>query len=200
MRARVIFASLGLIVGTAIPAVAATFDDSSTPRLVPDDNPSADSIVPAATPVDVFDGLDTSGNCDEAEHANDPECAGVSPLTDPATPTTDSTPGASPAAGPTPDGSPSSSSSSSSSDDSAGNDVDISGNCDEAEHANDPECNGTAPARIEDNSSSGSDDSGRGRGRGRGGDDDDRDDSDDHWDDSDHRDDSDDDWDDSDDR
>ena len=79
MKSRVIFASLGLIVATAIPAVAATIDDSSAARLVVDDSPSSDAGSSTATPVDVFDGFDISGNCDEAEHFNDPECNGTAP-------------------------------------------------------------------------------------------------------------------------
>jgi hypothetical protein len=68
--------------------------------------------------------------------------------------------------------------------DDARSGVDISGPCDEAEHANDPRCTGVQPGDDGDNSGPGSsssgpgpggddDSSGRGRGRGRGGDDDD---------------------------
>jgi hypothetical protein len=59
--------------------------------------------------------VDVKGPCDEAEHANDPECAG------PQIPEGDGV---------------------NDDDDPAG--VDISGPCDEAEHANDPRCTGAA--------------------------------------------------------
>jgi len=84
-------------------------------------------------------GEDISGPCDEAEHANDPRCAG----TPPATGGDDDVIG---------------------DDDEVGED--ISGPCDEAEHANDPRCTGAAPApapapRV-DNSGPGSLNSGPG--------------------------------------
>ena len=60
---------------------------------------------------------DISGPCDEAEHRNDPRCAGVT------------TPAPAPAPGVT------------TGDDAPG---DISGPCDEAEHRNDPRCTGEA--------------------------------------------------------
>jgi hypothetical protein len=67
---------------------------------------------------------DISGPCDEAEHANDPRCAGVNvpqqAAPAPAQPQA-------PATG-----------------------VDISGPCDEAEHANDPRCTGVGGGRIDD--------------------------------------------------
>ena len=60
---------------------------------------------------------DISGPCDEAEHANDPRCTGVTvPGADDDDNRDDDDPG------------------------------DISGPCDEAEHANDPRCTGAAPA------------------------------------------------------
>ena len=62
-------------------------------------------------------GGDVSGPCDEAEHANDPRCAGrVRPEKRGATTTV------------------------------RGAGEDVSGPCDEAEHANDPRCTGAAPA------------------------------------------------------
>jgi hypothetical protein len=84
-------------------------------------------------------GEDISGPCDEAEHANDPRCAG----TPPATGGDDDVIG---------------------DDDGVGDD--ISGPCDEAEHANDPRCTGAAPtpapAPRVDNSGPGSMNSGPG--------------------------------------
>ena len=65
---------------------------------------------------------DISGPCDEAEHANDPRCAGVNVPQQPA-----------PAQPQAPTGG-----------------VDISGPCDEAEHANDPRCTGVGGGRIDD--------------------------------------------------
>ncbi len=91
---------------------------------------------------------DISGPCDEAEHANDPRCAGQAPAT-----------GNNNAPAPATGG------------------VDISGPCDEAEHANDPRCTGAATGERVDNSGPGSVNSGRDddddhSGHGRGGDDD----------------------------
>ena len=75
-------------------------------------------------------GEDVSGPCDEAEHANDPRCAGVQvPEDDDAVV-----------------------------DDDVGEvGEDISGPCDEAEHANDPRCTGAAggDARDDDSGHSG---------------------------------------------
>src|ERR671914_2109335 len=119
---------------------------------------------------------DISGPCDEAEHANDPRCAGVA------------VPPAAPSTTPAPQGG-----------------VDISGPCDEPEHFADPRCTGAQPGAgdssgsgpgfdddsghsggsnsgpgsggfddsgrsgfDDDSGHSGDDDSGRGRGRGRG--------------------------------
>ncbi len=83
-------------------------------------------------------GVDISGPCDEAEHANDPRCVGQAPAQQGTTQTAPS-PG-----------------------------VDISGPCDEAEHANDPRCTGAATGDDRghddrgDNSGPGSDNSGPG--------------------------------------
>ena len=69
--------------------------------------------------------VDVSGPCDEAEHANDPECTGISVRPeDEASPQDEASP-----------------------DDEVGED--ISGPCDEAEHANDPRCTG-AGGTVED--------------------------------------------------
>ncbi len=78
------------------------------------DDDGSGTSVPASSTVG-----DLSGNCDEAEHSNDPGCSGggatASPTTAVTVPTTGGVGG-----------------------------VDISGNCDEAEHFNDPECAGVA--------------------------------------------------------
>ena len=77
-------------------------------------------------------GVDISGPCDEAEHANDPRCTGAQ------------------APAPRVD------------DDAPATGVDISGPCDEAEHANDPRCTGAPVGGQErvDNSGPGSVNSG----------------------------------------
>jgi hypothetical protein len=73
---------------------------------------------------------DISGRCDEPEHANDPQCVGVSPTSTSTTPTTaQPDPASPPAAQPRRE---------------AGEDV--RGPCDEAEHANDPRCTGVSPS------------------------------------------------------
>ena len=106
--------------------------------------------VPDSVRTDTEPGEDISGPCDEAEHANDPRCAGVAPATT-------TTVGG---------------------DDEAGED--ISGPCDEAEHANDPRCTGVTPQAGDDDgdrhgrnrgSGGGDDDSGDDHGgdSGRGG-------------------------------
>ena len=87
------------------------------------------------TPTSPATVTDVKGPCDEAEHANDPECAG------PQVPEDDPTVG------------PSASPDAFDDDD----DGDISGPCDEAEHANDPRCTGGIPAG-EDNSGPGNGD------------------------------------------
>jgi len=122
---------------------------------------AGDSTLPA--PIGT---VDVSGPCDEAEHANDPECGGVLVPEDEATsaPEVEET-------------------------DEPG---DISGPCDEAEHANDPRCTG---ASSDDDRSGPSDDgdednSGPSENSGPGNADDDDhdadDDADDHGDDDDH--------------
>ncbi len=94
---------------------------------------------------------DISGPCDEAEHRNDPRCAGVNtPAPVPGVATAD--------------------------DDGPG---DSSGPCDEAEQRNDPRCAGGAAADDRggddnDHSGRGSDDDGDDDRDGHGGDDDDR--------------------------
>ena len=174
--------------GIGVPAYAAV--QSNVIRPTPDDNG-----VPG----------ELRGNCDEAEHASDPECAGVAaPTTGATTPTTATTVATTAATNPvisvsvpdvsTPDVTSATAPSVSSDVTGVTTDVsapgvstgeDISGPCDEAEHANDPRCTG-ATATVDDHSGSGrggdddsSDDSSddSGRGRGRGGDDSSDDDS-----------------------
>jgi hypothetical protein len=122
-------------------------------------SPTLDTSTLATTTVedDGQAGIDISGPCDEAEHANDPRCAGVAQAATTTTTVAD--------------------------DDRVGED--ISGPCDEAEHANDPRCTG-AQADDDDrhgrNRGPGGDDDGRGDDHGgnsgpggnsgRGGDDD----------------------------
>jgi hypothetical protein len=97
---------------------------------------------------------DVKGNCDEPEHRNEPRCqlpqapedSGTTGATRPARPSSTSTP----APGATSTGSSAS---------TATSGEDVSGPCDEPEHANDPRCNGTGGQRGEDNSSRGSGDS-----------------------------------------
>lgn len=137
--------------------------------------------------------VDVSGPCDEAEHVNDPRCAGAAmALTGPTT-STGSTSTTSTTSGAAQSNSVSTGSTSSTGVDISGpcdeaehaNDprcagisvtrsstsstlttgVDISGPCDEVEHVNDPRCTGTS---INDRSGSDDDSSGQGRGRGRG--------------------------------
>ena len=102
---------------TSLPA-ATSADDATTNRITT-------AATPAATTAE-----DISGPCDEAEHRNDPRCAGAS------------APAPAPAPAATVD------------DDGPG---DISGPCDEAEHRNDARCNGVA-ATSDDNSGPGRDD------------------------------------------
>ncbi len=124
------------------------------------------------TAPDSVDGVDISGPCDEAEHADDPRCAGVvvtgSTGSAGSTGSTTSTTFDRPTTSTT-----------------MGDREDISGPCDEAEHADDPRCAGTGTAdsgrsgRDSDDdsdddrsgSSGSSDDDSSGRGRGRGSDD-----------------------------
>ena len=77
---------------------------------------TTDDTTTGATTTD--DAGDVSGPCDEAEHRNDPRCAGTT-VPAPAPAVTGGT----------------------TTDDDAG---DISGPCDEAEHRNDPRCTGAA--------------------------------------------------------
>ncbi|MGH9276232.1 MAG: hypothetical protein ACRDZU_16430 [Acidimicrobiales bacterium] len=124
------------LLALAVPAVGALAAIGVASAAVDDSQPA--SVVPASASAD-----DLSGPCDEAEHANDPRCAGA--------PATQTTAPSTTVAG-------------------AGAGVDISGPCDEAEHANDPRCTGSVV--TDDNSGPGSgDDSDDSSGPGHGGDD-----------------------------
>jgi len=97
-------------------------------------------------------GEDVSGPCDEAEHANDPRCNGEQADDDHGDRGRDHAE----------DNDADDNDADDNGDDDAGEDV--SGPCDEAEHANDPQCTGTAPApgTSVDNSGPGSVNSGPG--------------------------------------
>ena len=127
---------------------------------------------------------DISGPCDEAEHANDPRCATVSVVapqattanTTQATPVTQSSISVDDSTSNSTSNSIDDNSTSNSIDDSTSNSIDdISGPCDEAEHANDPRCTGASAPADDNSGSGGSDDSGHhggGDDSGHGGDDD----------------------------
>lgn len=111
---------------------------------------------------------DVSGNCDEAEHASDPNCFTiVVPASQPTTLATQPTISVDDSTDNSIDDSTDNSvddATENSVDDATSNSVDdISGPCDEAEHANDPRCTGTQVTvnSVDDNSDSGrgSDDS-----------------------------------------
>ncbi len=120
--------------GADDPASTETVTDTVERTTTVEDNPArqGDDDSPAQG------GVDISGPCDEAEHANDPRCAGQAP-SNPAPANK------APAQG----------------------GVDISGPCDEAEHANDPRCTGAVGDHRGgggDNSGPGSSNSGPGGG------------------------------------
>ena len=103
--------------GADDPASTETVTDTVERTTTVEDNPKRERADD-----DAQNGVDISGPCDEAEHANDPRCAGQAPATGGNAPA--------PATG----------------------GVDISGPCDEAEHANDPRCTGApAGGRVDDN-------------------------------------------------
>lgn len=114
-------------------------------------------------------GHTMSGPCDEPEHADDPRCEGPQRAEDDVTATPEETAAAGPR--PTATASPR---------DDDGPD-DISGPCDEAEHANDPRCTGGETDDDDDRSGH------SGRHSGPGSDDDDDRDGDDDDDDDDDR-------------
>ena len=131
---------------------AATSVDADPARTVslPGATSTGDTTTADATTADTTtagtttdDANDISGPCDEAEHRNDPRCAGINaPPPAPGAPATTT------------------------------DDVnDISGPCDEAEHANDPRCTGGA-AGDDRNDGRGDDDDNSGHGSGNDDDDD----------------------------
>src|ERR671924_1960630 len=127
-------ALLGIFAAVVVAAVGPADDGTSTvPTTTTTDTvgtTTAQDWPPRAASVDI------PGPCDEAEHANDPRCAGVRvPQTGAGLP-----------------------------DEPAG--VDIPGPCDEAEHIGDPRCTGVGAggAGRVDNSGPGSANSGRGGG------------------------------------
>ena len=179
MKRSLVWTAVGAaVIGLGVPAYAASQSGNSTP-----------TINTVKTTVQ-----DLSGNCDEAEHANDPACtttsAGVATkASEPSTSLEDSTQISV-------DNSVDNSTDNSVDDNATENSVDdvdddatensvdddddatensvedVSGNCDEAEHASDPSCTGAAaPANsVDDNSGSGgADDSGHHGGGDDGG-------------------------------
>jgi hypothetical protein len=106
---------------------------------------------------------DVSGPCDEAEHANDPSCTGAqssNSTTDDST--DDSTENSTDDSRNNSIDDSTSNSIDDSTDNSTENSVeDVSGPCDEAEHANDPRCTG-AGSNDDSGHSGGNDDSGHG--------------------------------------
>jgi hypothetical protein len=172
MKKSLIWITAGIAaVGFGVPAFAARGD---APRqIVPaqvtvatatpttETSNSVDSArvttVTAATTVNTVE--DISGPCDEAEHANDPRCAGVTVASTQNSIDDNAT-----------DNSVDDDATDNSVEDNATNNSveDISGPCDEAEHANDPRCTGVNGSSSNDDSGhNGSDDN-----SGRGGSDD----------------------------
>ena len=107
--------------------------------------------IPAGTTTDGVE--DVSGPCDEAEHADDPRCTGVAPAGS-------TTNGATTAATTT-----SATTTTNAKTTGATTTADISGPCDEAEHADDPRCTGGGATDADDDRS-GSDQSDENSGRG----------------------------------
>jgi hypothetical protein len=127
----------GVIATSGYAAASGLESDPARTVSLPAATDTVGTTTSAAATTD--DANDVSGPCDEAEHANDPRCAG------------------SPAPAPVP--------SVATGDDDGPNDV--SGPCDEAEHANDPRCAGGAAADEaedgdDDRCGRGSDDDGAG--------------------------------------
>ncbi len=176
MKRSLIWTTAGAaVIGFGVPAYAAV--QTSNPQ------PSNNTV---QTNVE-----DISGPCDEVEHANDPRCASVTVATQGTTPDTQGTQPSTSVDDSVTDNSVTDNSVTDNSvddsvtDNTTDNSVDdISGPCDEAEHANDPRCTGAA-ADSDDNSGPGSgddddDDDDDHSGHGRGGDDDGDDDNSGH--------------------
>ncbi len=161
--------------------------------------PAFAAVGPGATPDDNGTPGEVRGNCDEAEHAGDPNCvtvnvpaptAAVTPATaattqvtvpsstTPATVPSNTVPANTVPANTAPANTVPDNTTVGTAPSNTVNSVpgDISGPCDEAEHANDPRCTGAAPS--DDNSGRGDDDGdgddgdGDDSGRHSGGDDD----------------------------
>jgi hypothetical protein len=183
MKKSLIWIAVGAaVIGVGVPAYASVQTSKPQP-----------SITTVKTTVE-----DISGNCDEAEHANDPSCTGA------AAPVNSVDDNSGRGRGGDDNGNDTTENSIDDNDDATENSIDdnddatensiddndvtensiddndvtensiedISGPCDEAEHANDPRCTGAAaPVNSVDDSSGrdGNDDSGRG---GSGGSDD----------------------------
>jgi uncharacterized membrane protein YgcG len=144
--------------------------------------PAFAAVGPSATPNDDGTPGEVRGNCDEAEHAGDPDCltvnvqapaAAVTPataatvqVTVPSTSvpsnTTPATVPANTVANTVPDNTTRDNGTVGTAPTNTVNSVpgDISGPCDEAEHANDPRCTGAAPSDDSSGHNSGDDDSG----------------------------------------
>jgi uncharacterized membrane protein YgcG len=164
MKRSLVWTAVGAaVIGLGVPAYAASQSGNSTP-----------TINTVKTTVQ-----DLSGNCDEAEHANDPACtttsAGVATtkasepstsLEDSAVISVDNSVDNSVDDNATDNSVDDNATDNSVDDDATENSVeDVSGNCDEAEHANDPSCTGAAaPANSVDDNSSSSSGSGSGGG------------------------------------
>ena len=169
MKKSLIWTAIGTAtIGFGVPAFAAV--QATKPQ------PAITTVRPATE--------DVRGNCDEAEHANDPRCAtvvvAVTPAntapanTGPSVPATQPVVSIDPAPSVSVDDSTSNSiddstsnsiddSTSNSIDDSTSNSIDdISGPCDEAEHATDPRCTGTAVAESGNDNSANDDSPGHG--------------------------------------
>ncbi len=174
MKRSLVWTAVGAaVIGLGVPAYAATQSGNSVP-----------TVNTVKTTV-----ADVSGNCDEAEHANDPACTTTSAaaaltktLASESTTSLDDSKSISVDNNATEVSVDDDATDNSVDDDGTDNSVDddatensvedVSGNCDEAEHANDPSCTGAAaPANsVDDNSGSGgADDSGHGDGGGNGG-------------------------------
>jgi hypothetical protein len=179
MKRSLVWTAVGAaVIGLGVPAYAASQSGNSTP-----------TINTVKTTVQ-----DLSGNCDEAEHANDPACTSTSAgvamtkASEPSTSLEDSTKisvenSVDNSVEATENSVDDNGTDNSVDDDATENSVDdddatqnsvedVSGNCDEAEHANDPSCTGAAaPANsVDDNSGSGGgDDSGHHGGGDDGG-------------------------------